>query len=209
MRRAAEDRAKKGAFTGETAAGAVLGSLVFGPFGALFGASMGANIGSQRALDRARKEEMERMGITPEMLKMAEEVGLELERAGEGLKASQDSLQTQQSFARRLEGDSERIYEKAMEAMSSGYEETARSLLMERQELQQKMKKVLIGAAEEKRRLGVMEDNVRALENRALEIESLLRRNVGAKTLQDTSMSTLSLSNEDPLLQKFRDMGID
>mmetsp|Transcript_15300 Transcript_15300/g.22787 ORF Transcript_15300/g.22787 Transcript_15300/m.22787 type:complete len:171 (+) Transcript_15300:487-999(+) len=170
---------------------------------------MGANFGSARALDRAKKEEMERMGITPDMLKMAEEVGLELERAMEGLKASQESLETQQRFARRLDSDSERIFEKAKEAIASENEESARAFLMERQQLQQKLKKALMGAAEEKKRLEVMERNVRTMENRAMEIETLLRRSVGAKSLQDTSMSTLSLSNEDPLLQKFRDMGID
>eukprot|EP00957_Ditylum_brightwellii_P155785 11860253-Ditylum_brightwellii.AAC.1 len=36
---------------------------------------------------------MERMGITPDMLKMAEEVGLELERAMGGLNTSQKSLE--------------------------------------------------------------------------------------------------------------------
>eukprot|EP00957_Ditylum_brightwellii_P074760 5681793-Ditylum_brightwellii.AAC.1 len=56
-----QEKAKKGGGVGETAAGAILGGLVLGPFGALFGASMGANFGSARVLDRAKKEEMERM----------------------------------------------------------------------------------------------------------------------------------------------------
>ena len=55
-----------------------------------------------------------------------------------------------------------------------------------------------------------MESNVAALERRAMEVEALLRRTMGAKTLVDTSgANALSLSTDDPLLQKFRDLGID
>jgi len=53
-----------------------------------------------------------------------------------------------------------------------------------------------------------MRSNVDALEQRAMEIESLLARTIGAKALKDSS-SQFSLSQEDPLLQKFRDMGIE
>ena len=53
-----------------------------------------------------------------------------------------------------------------------------------------------------------MESNVESIKRRALEVESLLQRTVGAKARQD-SFTDLSLSVEDPLLQKFRDLGID
>ena len=65
--RAAEKAAGKGA--GEAAAGAILGGLVFGPFGALFGAQVGASMGSRRAFDSERQKEMEKMGISKDMLK--------------------------------------------------------------------------------------------------------------------------------------------
>lgn len=84
--RAAEKAAGKGA--GEAAVGAVLGGLVFGPFGALFGAQIGASMGSRKAFDNEKQKEMERMGISKDMLKMAEEVGVALEQAIDGLKVT-------------------------------------------------------------------------------------------------------------------------
>mmetsp|Transcript_7243 Transcript_7243/g.10236 ORF Transcript_7243/g.10236 Transcript_7243/m.10236 type:complete len:258 (-) Transcript_7243:2656-3429(-) len=205
----ASRRKAQGGGGGEALAGAVLGGLVLGPFGALFGAQMGANMGSVRAVDRARKEEMEKMGITPDMLEAAEEIGAALERSMEGLTASRDSLETQQRFARRLDMDSNNLYEKAKAAMAASNEDEARKWLMEREMIQGKLKKALLNCAEEKKRLGMMERNVEALEQRALEVDSLLRRSVGAKTLQDTTTGQLSLSDEDPLLQKFKDIGIN
>eukprot|EP00559_Dactyliosolen_fragilissimus_P003290 CAMPEP_0184872806 /NCGR_PEP_ID=MMETSP0580-20130426/41494_1 /TAXON_ID=1118495 /ORGANISM="Dactyliosolen fragilissimus" /LENGTH=103 /DNA_ID=CAMNT_0027375649 /DNA_START=268 /DNA_END=579 /DNA_ORIENTATION=+ len=59
---------------GETAAGAILGGLVLGPFGALFGASIGSSLGAKNAISKAKKEELERMGITEDMLQSAREV---------------------------------------------------------------------------------------------------------------------------------------
>mmetsp|Transcript_24319 Transcript_24319/g.49252 ORF Transcript_24319/g.49252 Transcript_24319/m.49252 type:complete len:279 (-) Transcript_24319:121-957(-) len=203
-RRAAEKAAGKGA--GEAAAGAVLGAMIGGPFGALFGAQIGANFGSARAFDKAKKDEMEQMGITEDMLKMAEESGAALDRAMEGLNATRDSYKTQQALARRLDSDSDRLYEQAKEALAASNEERAKDLLMERQNMQERLKKALLMCAEERKRVEVQQKNVAALEERAMEIEALLRRGVGAKSLQDSS---LSLSSEDPLLQKFKDMGID
>ena len=74
--------------------------------------------------------------------------------------------------------------------------------------VQEKLKKVLLTCADEQKRLSKMRSNVDALEQRAMEIESLLARTIGAKALNDSS-SQFSLSQEDPLLQKFRDMGIE
>lgn len=149
------------------------------------------------------------MGITQDMLDAAEQVGIALEQAFEGLKATQASLETQQSLARRLERDIDELYNKAKTAIESGNEEEAKSFLFQRNQNQEKMVSVLKLCAEEKKRLGVMQDNVDAIERRALEIESLLQRSVGAKARTETSFNDLSLSTEDPLLQKFRDLGID
>jgi len=198
---------------GSMAAGAILGGLLGGPFGALFGASIGSNMGAKSALGRARQEEMDRLGVTQDMLDSAKECGVLLERSNEGLRAVRDSLQTQQSFARRLDRDASELYERAKVAMAESNEEEARKLLMLRQRDQDKLKQVLIQCAEEKKRLEAMESNIKAIESRAMEVDSLLRRTVGAKAILDTAASSsdvgLSLSTADPLLQKFRDLGID
>jgi hypothetical protein len=211
LERDIEERANRKAQGGvaETAAGAVLGGLLGGPFGALFGASVGSRIGGKNALDRARQEETERLGVSQDMLDAAEDIGIALERSMDGLQASLDSLGTQQRIARRLDGDATDLYEKAKAAIAASNEEAAKKYLYERTKIQDKLKQVLKQCAEEKRRYAQMESNVSALEQRATEVNSLLRRAVGAKTMQDANGLGLGLSTEDPLLQKFRDAGIN
>ena len=52
-----------------------------------------------------------------------------------------------------------------------------------------------------------MEENAAGLERRAMEIEALLQRTVGATAMQNAD--SLSLADSDPLLRKFKDLGID
>lgn len=153
-------------------------------------------------------EEMKRKGVTPDMLEMANDVGVALEQSTEGLRATQDSVETQQRLAKTLDMQSNSIYERAKSAIESGDEEMARKLLMERETIKAKLLKTLKSLAEDNKRLATMKSNVEALEARALEIESLLRRSVGASALQDSSTSGFALEPEDPLLKKFRDLGI-
>lgn len=177
--------------------------------GALFGASIGSNIGARNAVERARKEEMDRLGLTEDMVNMAQDIGLALENSNQGLKAVQDSLDTQQRFAKRLDADATQLYERAQTALANSQEDLARKLLMERTDVQEKLKKVLISCAEEKNRLHKMVENVQVLSRRAIEVDSLLRRNVSAKTIRDSTDLGLSLKDEDPLLQRFKELGID
>jgi len=209
QQRAYEKRARGGG-TGETVGGAILGGMLGGPFGALFGAQIGASFGAANQVDKARKEELKRKGLTPEMLEQANEIGLALKSAVEGLRATQESVDTSQRLAKTLDTQQENIYEKAKGSMVDGDEEGARTLLLERTRIKEKLLKVLKSLAEERKRLAVMESNVEALETRGLEIESLLRRSVGAASLQSSSDLGLGLSleQEDPLLKKFRDAGL-
>ena len=159
----------------------------------------------------AKKSEMERLGISQDMLDMAQDVGVSLEKSIEGMKAVRNSLETQQKLARLLDAESSNLYNKAKESISDSNEELARKLLLERTNVQEKLKKVLINCTEEKGRLQKMEDNISQLERRALEIDMLLRRTVSTKSMQGIADLDLGLSlrSEDPLLQKFKDLGID
>lgn len=160
-------------------------------------------------MSQAKQDEMQRLGLSQDMLDMAIEIGDSLERSYEGLKASKDSLITQQRFARMLENDVNDLYDKAKLAITNNNEQLGKDLLMKRIPYQDKLKDTLIRCVEEKKRIEQMEENVILLERRAMEIESLLRRNVSAKTVQDSSNLGLSLRSEDPLLRKFKDLGID
>jgi phage shock protein A len=156
-----------------------------------------------------RKSEMERLGLSQDMLDMAQDIGASLEKNIEGIKAVQSSLETQQKLARLLDADLTRIYDRAKEALDSSDEELARKLLFERSTVQDKLKKVLISCSEERSRQQKMEENIAQLERRALEVDSLLRRTVNAKSLQGSTELGLSLRTDDPLLQKFKDLGMD
>ena len=195
---------------GETVAGAVLGGLLLGPFGALFGATVGSNLGASKAVDRAREEELDRLGVTPEMLKTAQDCAENLERSIEGLKATQDALSTQQSLARMLDREAETMYEKAKVALGAGDEDQAKQFLFQRTQTQNKLKGVLIQCAEAKKRLETMEENVSSIGLRAKEVEALMQRTISAKSTQDLGLSSeFSLPAEDPLLRKFKDAGIN
>lgn len=195
--------------TGSTVAGAVLGGLLLGPFGALFGASVGSSVGAQNAVNRARQEEMKRLGLTPEMLESAEQVGLALEQCNQGLAQVRESLDTQQRLARRLDADVEKLYEKAKKCINNNQEEEARKFLLERERVRDRLKEVLGNCVTAKNQVAKMEENAAGLERRAMEIESLLQRTVGASAMQNSQDLGLALDNSDPLLQKFKDMGID
>ena len=138
--KAYEKRARGGG-TGEFAAGAILGGILGGPFGALFGAQIGSQIGAAQTVNKARMEEMERKGITPEMLEQATEIGKILEQAVEGLRATQESVDTSQRLAKTLNQQSDSIYERAKSAMQAGDEDAARKLLLERETIKEKLLK--------------------------------------------------------------------
>lgn len=143
------------------------------------------------------------------MLDMAKDIGFSLESSMEGIQAIQTSLETQRRLAKLLDQEVNTLYDRAKVALDKSDDDLARKILMERTTVQEKLKKVLIACAEEKRRLEKMQENVAQLERRALEIDALLRRSGSAKMLQNSSEFGLSLRNEDPLLQKFKDIGID
>jgi hypothetical protein len=209
-----------GSGTGESVAGAVLGGLLLGPFGALFGASIGSSLGGKNAVEKARKQELERLGITQEMLDSAQDIGVALERSLQGLKTVQESLDTQQRFARRLDAECNDLYEKAKSILASGdgNEDEARKLLLKRTQVQEQFKQALQNCALAKKQQATLQENARRLEQRAMEIDTLLRRASGAKAMHDSALSAgldndidfgLSLRDSDPLLRKFKDMGID
>lgn len=207
QRRAYEERAKGGG-TGNAIGGAVIGGLFGGPFGALFGAQVGASLGGASTLDKARTEEMKRRGITPEMLEQANEIGRVLSQAVDGLRATEDSYETSMRLAKSLNRQNEQIYDKAKDSMQNGDEDGARRLLLERERIKEKLVTVLKTVTEEQKRLELQRSNVEALETRALEVESLLRRSVGASAMQGSVDLGMSLEAEDPLLRKFRDLGM-
>ena len=132
-----------------------------------------------------------------------------LNQAIAGLRVNRNSVETSKRLAKLLDSQEQTLYERAKSAIESGDEDGARKLLLERTSVKEKLLKVLQSIAEDNRRIATMESNVSALETRGLELEALLRRTVGASALQNSDSIGLSLQSEDPLLKKFRDLGIE
>jgi hypothetical protein len=201
---------------GETAAGAVLGGVLFGPLGVLLGASVGANVGKKRSMEESRRQEMERLGITQDMVDMAQDISMNWQRAKEGCNASHDSLRAQQSLAQRLEVEVQELQEEAKKSVVQGDEDRARTILLRKKQKMERWKEVLLKCAEEKERVDRMEENIQILEQRAREVDALIRRSISAKALQNNSNAKFLLdesadefsssSFEDPLLRKFREL---
>jgi len=152
---------------------------------------------------------MEKMGINQDMLDAAEDIGASLERSNEGLLLVQERLASLQQQARTLDNDAQEKYKQAKQLLESNDEERARDLLLDRTKLQEKLKKVLLQCAEEKERVQQMERNVEALSERASEMDAMLRRAVGARTTQEVNDLDMRMSVDDPLLQKFKDAGLE
>lgn len=209
-----DDNNNKG--VGEAAAGALLGGVLFGPLGVLLGASVGANVGKTRSMEESKRREMERLGITLDMVDMAQDISMNWQRAKEGYNASQDSLRAQQSLAQRFEMAVQELQDEAKKAVVEGDEDRARAILLKKKQKMDRWKEILLKCAEEKERVDRMEENVQILEQRAREVEALIRRSISAKALQDTSNAMCLLdesageissnSMEDPLLRKFREL---
>ena len=148
---------------------------------------------------------MKLKGLTLEVLDMATDVGSALEHAVEGLRATHDRVEKSQKLAKLQDKQSESLYKCDTTAIKSGDEETARSFLLERELIKEKLLKILKGISEDRTRIKMMEMNVEVLKTtRALEIDVLLRRSVGASSMQISSILFFLLDIEDPLLKKFR-----
>ena len=155
------------------------------------------------------------------MLDAAQDNGVALERSLQGLQTVQEWLDTQQRWARRLDAECHDLYDKSKNLLTSGKEDEARQLLLKRTRVQEQLKQALQNCALAKKQQTTLEENARRLEQRAMEIDTLLRRASGAKAMQDSALATtgrfdnydvdfgLSLRDSDPLLRKFKDMGID
>jgi len=200
-----------------TAAGAVLGGLLLGPFGALWGASVGSSMGAKSAVEKERKESMRAAGITEDMERMALVAATDLEIAKQGLDACRNSATSQKSLAKRLDEDQARMQNQARGALEVADEEMARKILLERERLREKLKVTLKRLVEENGRVEEMERTVGRLEERALEVDALIRRSVAANAANAARGGDvfdggndynygLELEPEDPLLKKFKDL---
>lgn len=187
--------------------GAVLGGLVAGPFGALWGAQLGKMMGSGSRERREQKEQLDRMGLSEDVVKLAQETAQDLANAESSLQLVQRAERSQSSLVRQLDDSMSNIYAAAEKALKDGDESAARSFLEQRQSI--KLQKV---AAQREldvasQRVASMEASLAQLAVRATKIEQMVSRTVVSKRSLDISLDDPYSSNiEDPLEGKWRDL---
>ncbi|GMH64699.1 hypothetical protein TrRE_jg4868 [Triparma retinervis] len=192
---------------GATAAGAVLGGLLLGPFGAIFGAQLGSRAGS-RALSSASSPRSPLSScLPPATLDAARGVAEDLGRAEEAEVLVRDAVGTLQELARRRDEEQRGLADEARALLAAGDEEGARGALMRRERVKEGLVKALKGAKGERERLRKMEDNVAAMKVRAVEVENAIKR-IAAESLTNDldggAGGAFELEVTDPLLDKFK-----
>ena len=188
--------------------GAVLGGLLAGPFGALWGAQIGGAVGANNRANREQTEQLGRMGLSKDIMQLAQQTAEELKQAEESLAIVSGAERSQRNLIASLEESMASAYASAESALRSGDEAAARTFLESRQ--QAKAKKTL---AEEElasamQRVASMRASVDALAERANGIEQQVSRIVSASRSapRGDDGAPVIRPPEDPLEKRFRDL---
>lgn len=195
---------------GSAVGGAVLGGLVGGPFGAFFGAQLGGSFGAGAQQKQAEKAALESMGVSPEMLALANAAGKELGDAQEGLSLVRDARESQRRVVETYERRAAEAMADATSAVAAGDDGRARKALTERNAARAKLPAAETSLLASDGRMRTMQANVAALEERALEVEALLKQSMAAVASGKAAsalggMAALAdVPVRDPLLEKFK-----
>ena len=166
-----------------TVTGAVMGGLLGGPFGAFFGANIGSNLASQQNVKEEKKQQLERLGLSPTILAQAELIGAQLFEAEQAVSAIETATASSLDLARLLEAESESFFTKAEKLLTGGNEDEARQFLLKRAATQKRQKSALKNVIENRALLDLCKEKKSLLAGKASEIESLLVRSVGASSI--------------------------
>mmetsp|Transcript_46902 Transcript_46902/g.155484 ORF Transcript_46902/g.155484 Transcript_46902/m.155484 type:complete len:235 (-) Transcript_46902:139-843(-) len=188
--------------------GAVLGGLIAGPFGALWGASLGSSMG---AAGRERREEEARlaaMGLDREAVRLAAALAAELAEAEASVSACEEAERSQSNLGERLAAVATEQYAAAEEKLRAGDEESARALLVERQETQAKAARADAELQEARDRTLSVRRAVSVLSTRAAELEASLDQAAARKAVGSGPVAGAveAAPPEDPLLARFKDL---
>jgi len=164
---------------GGAVGGAVVGGMLLGPFGAIFGSQIGSNMASRKAAT----EQLERMGLSRDMIKGAQELMEELQTMEKGAQEVRDAYQNQAQRALQLEQDAEKFYEKAKAAVEAGDDDTAREMLEKRKRAQADLEKQIEQVKLARSRRDQMDGAVEAMARRANEYEQLMKRSMDASAV--------------------------
>jgi len=180
--RAASKEVMKG-----TVVGGVIGGVLGGPFGALFGSQIGNRFGVGNSEKEANRRKLERLGISEDMVLQAETAGKEAFEAQEALQMVRDATSSSRELAVKLESEIEFLYGRASECLKGGDDDEAKKYLLKRTRAQDKQKKALLDVIENRGREERIAENILEMENRVTELQKLISRAIGAKSVVDAN----------------------
>lgn len=189
--------------------GAIVGGLLAGPFGAFWGAQLGSSAGTNARAKREQEEQMDRMGLTKEVLEAAQLVAAELAEAEQSLGLVQEAERSQAALVQRLDETMQDMYASAQKALQADDEDGARDILTQRQGVRAKKEAAELELREASKRVAIMQTSVTELAGRATQVEQMMSRSVASRSeINSGSASQPRTASQiyDPLEEKFRDL---
>eukprot|EP00282_Hemiselmis_andersenii_P003697 CAMPEP_0114138838 /NCGR_PEP_ID=MMETSP0043_2-20121206/16540_1 /TAXON_ID=464988 /ORGANISM="Hemiselmis andersenii, Strain CCMP644" /LENGTH=270 /DNA_ID=CAMNT_0001232843 /DNA_START=42 /DNA_END=854 /DNA_ORIENTATION=+ len=178
------------------AAGALAGGVVAGPFGAVIGGLLGKGAGSDKA---AQKEEAKRLGLTPELMLMIQELDSEVTMIREDWETVKNARDNLVRRKRSLESDAEEYYTRAKKCLSEENEDGARTALTYRQTALDALPQVERDLDDAEFRCEQFKKAMDVMEGKLKDVLDMQRRAASASA----SVSEIS-AIQDPLIEKFR-----
>ena len=111
--------------------GAVLGGMIAGPFGMLLGIGAGNSFANQKTAET----EMQRMGMSKQLIAEAQKLAQTLQEAQAASKASVDARETLKQRSLSLDQTYEQLQDRARDCLKDGDEDGARAALQDRQKV--------------------------------------------------------------------------
>ena len=181
--------------------GAILGGLL--RFGAIWGAQIGGSMGASARQRAALQQQLDAMGVTPEVIATARDLARQVVEAEDSLEIVRRAVDSQASLADVLTEQAAAAYRSAEAALRRGDEAGARAKLEEKRDLALKRSAAEREVAAAREREAAMVTSLDALATRARSVEESIRA-ATERGPRGASSAAFELEVDDPLLERFK-----
>lgn len=191
--------------------GAVIGGIIAGPFGMLLGIGAGNSFANQKTAET----EMQRMGMSKELIAEAQKLAQTLQDAQAASKASVDARETLKQRSLSLDQTYEQLQDRARECLKDGDEDGARAALQDRQKVGKQRDDAVLEFRAARERVERIDRDVSVLKQKVEDFDALILRSARAQQQQQVQGNSfeyevppsvaaeMPLTQQDPLLDRF------